>query len=208
MIQIFGTPIYQFKVPIHSQIKTKFEQDSKDGWFKRIWKNSTGSTTFNSENLKGIGFINEIESVVWTHFDLYLAQIQTLPWIRERGTSSSEYVLRSTWINKYLNGEEQEIHNHLNASFSWLYFLQQPKEGGSKMYMYNTNSRNDDRQLGLSNRFKPQQKEGDLVIFPAYLNHFVTTNESKEARYTVAGNIKFRGDLKLSPREKYSDDEV
>jgi len=113
--------------------------------------------------------------------------------------------MRNTWINKYSTGDTQEIHNHLNASFSWVYFLQQPESGGSTMYFYNGTSRHDDRQLGLSNRFKPQQQEGDLVIFPGYLNHFITPNESGEKRYTVAGNLKFCGDLKLSPREKFSD---
>jgi len=114
--------------------------------------------------------------------------------------------MRNTWITKYSQGDTQEIHNHLNASFSWVYFLQQPKEFGSKMYLYNSMSRQDDRELGLSNRFKPQQEEGDLVIFPGYLNHFITPNESNELRYTVAGNLKFVGRLKLSPREKWSDD--
>jgi len=206
MLQIFGVPIYQARMHLHPQIKEKFESELDSGWFIRLWKNSTGSTTFNTENLKGKDFIQEIEACVWTNFDHYLAQIQTLPWVRQRGVHRGEYQMRNTWINKYSQGDTQEIHNHLNASFSWVYFLQQPKEFGSKMYLYNSISRQDDRELGLSNRFKPQQEEGDLVIFPGYLNHFITPNESNEIRYTVAGNLKFKGRLKLSPREKWSDD--
>ena len=101
------------------------------------------------------------------------------------------------WINVYRSGDYQEPHDHVDQTtcLSYTYFYKVPKDTGKFIF---TNPIKNFRHLsGITNKyfnvvnttFTPKVKEGDILIFPNWVEHQVTENKSKEDRITISGNI-------------------
>ena len=102
------------------------------------------------------------------------------------------------WVNLYTKGDYQEVHHHISSKniISYAYMHKLPKNSGN---LYFTKGNESNLYLGQDdlvvetaprNRFAPIVDEGDLVIFPSYLQHFVEPNRSDETRVTISGNVK------------------
>lgn len=103
------------------------------------------------------------------------------------------------WMNVYNYGDFQESHHHISNGnqLSYCYFYKLPENSGKFSFWneqfrhYCSNSLNE--ILQFDNVFEwiiPNVKEGDLLIFPSFLIHQVTTHKNKNIRVTVSGNLK------------------
>ena len=80
---------------------------------------------------------------------------------------------KSMWFAQYNEGDYTKVHSHEPyAVFSWVYFVNCPK--GSSPLILNTT--------------KIKAEEGKLVIFPAFIKHYVPKNKCKN-RITLVGNM-------------------
>tara|TARA_R100000353_G_scaffold105886_1_gene76298 strand:- start:72 stop:728 length:657 start_codon:yes stop_codon:yes gene_type:complete len=113
------------------------------------------------------------------------------------------------WFNYYINGEYQEQHNHLNGSseprikgvfpstFSGVHFLCYDKEVHSPltfkdpMVLLRSNSF-EFRSHNYDEGHKPDISEGDLIMFPSYLEHEVKAGKPTPGnpRVTISFNLK------------------
>jgi len=93
-----------------------------------------------------------------------------------------EMTLNGYWsqIHNYL--ESTDIHHHGFVNFSWVYYVKVPKDSGKLVFILDTK---DDRAPKAV--FEP--KEGDLIIFPSYIQHKVTKNMNKEPRISISGDF-------------------
>lgn len=112
-----------------------------------------------------------------------------------------EYQLHFTdlWYNVYQDGEYQEIHDHLsskvnNAHFSFIHFLcfdseeHQPPEFHDPLKMMRHLSLEMDSN-DCGDVFAPPIEEGDLLMFPSYLQHCVPPiAKTKNPRITISFN--------------------
>ena len=105
------------------------------------------------------------------------------------------------WYNSYANGEYQEAHNHCGDAlcpthFACVHFLSyNPKIHSELAFIdpietlrhLSINMRSE----GYESRYVPPVKEGDLVMFPAYLKHEVKSSPPTpdDPRITVSFNI-------------------
>jgi len=105
--------------------------------------------------------------------------------------------LYNIWININYPGASNDLHNHINAMFSGVYYVDvDPNiEQGDIIF-----ERNDGADLhlpehmiehytyytGKSATYTP--KTGDLFIFPGWLKHRVSTNNSQQDRISIAFN--------------------
>lgn len=108
------------------------------------------------------------------------------------------------WFNYYVNGEWQEIHSHATnsvfqypATFSCIHFLRfdssvhtppifvDPYESLRNVSLEMESNR-------YSGRYTPKVQEGDLIMFPSYLQHYVPKCKPTlgNPRITIAFNIK------------------
>lgn len=108
------------------------------------------------------------------------------------------------WFNYYVNGEWQEIHSHATnsvfqypATFSCIHFLRfdasvhtppifvDPYEPLRNVSLEMESNR-------YSGRYTPKVQEGDLIMFPSYLQHYVPKCKPTlgNPRITIAFNIK------------------
>ena len=132
------------------------------------------------------------------------------------------------WCSKYTKGMYQAEHNHLDKGeiFSFVYFAKYDKTKDANLVfvkdMSNANQKgflvdNSPNTLHEELREHPafcnhvtldNIKEGDLVIFPSYLDHFVEEQKHDGPRITIAGNLFKVIDDKKCYEHEYPDVET
>lgn len=115
-------------------------------------------------------------------------------------TNESCIFIQDIWFNYYINGQYQEPHDHMNPSydiidshFSAVHFLQFDKSVHKPLEFIDPNSKLNRRHM-VNDRYAPHIEEGDIIIFPSHLTHFVTPSEPTPdyPRITVALNFNIR----------------
>lgn len=115
-------------------------------------------------------------------------------------TMSQSIQYTDAWFNYYVDGQYQEPHDHVNPDyntpdphFSAIHFLQYDKTRHRPVEFIDPNSKLNRRHL-RTDRFAPDIEEGDLIVFPCHLTHFVTPSEPTPdyPRITVAFNINIQ----------------
>lgn len=88
------------------------------------------------------------------------------------------------WYNYYDTSHGQEVHNHPSCSLSGIYLLHLQEENKTVFYSYSsTNS-----SLCCEVKKTTEIKEGNIILFPAHLAHYVLPCDKK--RISIAFNIK------------------
>jgi hypothetical protein len=103
----------------------------------------------------------------------------------------------NSWLNVYNNGCSQEPHNHVNfpdfINFSGVIFVRFDETKDGKFYFENMNL--DHTILGYTHIFEqphivePDVKEGDLLLFPAFVRHGVRMQNNDTNRMTLSFNL-------------------
>lgn len=94
-------------------------------------------------------------------------------------------MVKNIWYNYYVEGHNQEIHNHLpNSNISGIYFLHLEEQNKTVFYSYNSS---------VSGLFEPNKQlieaeEGDIALFPSNLLHYVLPCEKPRA--TISFNVE------------------
>lgn len=111
--------------------------------------------------------------------------------------------IQDIWFNDYKFGDFQESHNHSGPQtiFSFVYLLKSAHSNlDSKLCFGNPRSNlfkyNNYERLFNVNEYKthfiPDLKNGDLIIFPSHMDHYVSIHKNKDVnRITISGNIDF-----------------
>ena len=108
------------------------------------------------------------------------------------------------WFNYYSNGEYQEVHTHMQPSmflarphFSCIHYLKFDPEVHQPVVfndpigiLRQTNSIELDSN-NYNDKYEPQLREGSIIMFPPYLEHYVPKSEPTpdNPRISVAFNI-------------------
>tara|TARA_R100000657_G_C4656934_1_gene100869 strand:+ start:327 stop:854 length:528 start_codon:yes stop_codon:yes gene_type:complete len=167
-IDLFSTPIFISNIDLNKII-------IKNGAFEKTWLSETNSSHNN-------GDILDEESSKYL-----LGKIGSL--IANEVKKDLKIKLDQIWENRYTDKDFQERHNHPGSHFSFIIYKKitepktifiNPNEDLILSYFSNLH-------LSLfQQNFKPECREGQMVIFPSFLHHMVSkTNES----ITIAGNI-------------------
>ena len=112
--------------------------------------------------------------------------------------------IENVWFNAYKKNQSQEIHDHLPGQFSGIYYISYNKEEHLPTIFINPYRQG---SVSFAPKFKdtdinhiPQTwvsqsflkvEEGDLVIFPSFLEHKVPRQMSDSLRATLSFNFTF-----------------
>ena len=181
---LFPTPFWKIKVPNHQSIKEKYLQFFIDGYEKKIfdvpedWITHKCHTSFRSNKI--------IEKDL---FDEYSSIFNSI--IEKEWKGSIEY-----WWQVYKNNEYQEWHDHMPSTLSAIHFLNFKKEHKAPMFQDPIrNLKATMNHAGLNERmletdkYTPEVEEGDIIIFPSYLQHTVPAGKYNSHRVTIALNL-------------------
>lgn len=143
-----------------------------------------------------------------TYIDQVNIFLEELSLLNNRETMPVSAFNIDMWYNTYTKNQYQEWHTHSGGSsdFSAIHFLKYDenvhlptvfRNPTSKSQIFSSvknkqrlTSINNIKNTVYSEVFYPNIREGDLIIFPSWLEHTVPPNKSKELRVTVAFNIE------------------
>ena len=183
-VSLFTTYFWKLKVSNHESIKSRYLQSFIDGYENNIydipegWVTHKCHTSFSESKLMDRDICDEYASIFDSIFN-------------KKWTGNFE-----CWYQVYKNDEYQEWHDHMPSTLSAIHFLNFKKE--HKVPMFQDPIRNLKATMnhaGLNERmletdkYTPEVEEGDIIIFPSYLQHTVPAGKYNSHRVTIALNL-------------------
>lgn len=193
-IHLFQTTIRENSI-IQEEVLDKIQKlyhsnqlEAPDGWLT-----DNIFTTFDQEDINSHLFHKE--SKIIHYYNEYVKKFFDKP---------VEFEIDDIWLNVYSKGEYQEEHTHLTPNiflsrshFSCIHYLKFDKSVHVPVTFndpiatmrYNTLEMESNY---YAERWSPSIKEGDLLMFPPYLSHFVSKSEPTPGnpRISIAFNIR------------------
>tara|TARA_Y100001951_G_C11280577_1_gene265084 strand:+ start:1025 stop:1687 length:663 start_codon:yes stop_codon:yes gene_type:complete len=176
----FPTPLYSEKVENALELNKHLFKTIKECKVKNEGLNKTNRGGWHSP--MDLHLRKEFKPIVDE-----LLQVQNAVSKNEGYTSSMD--IKAMWANINYPGSYNVPHVHPNSNWSGAYYVKVPKDSGNinfhdpriKAEMIEPEQlpvQKLEQRLWKDVTFIP--KEGDLILFPAYLTHEVFTNDSKE----------------------------
>jgi uncharacterized protein (TIGR02466 family) len=184
------------------------------GWFSDVFSSYrydnddktvyNGSEYLNGEESKKFYDDFDNTSLMRSYINVVSDFLQDFALINNSNNSVSSFNL-DMWYNAYARDQYQEWHSHSGglADFSAIHYLKFDKSLHSATGFRNPISKsrifsslkNAERIKSIKNGlytevYYPNVKEGDLIIFPSWLEHICPPNRSNKLRVTVAFNIE------------------
>lgn len=202
---LFPVSIFHTNIRENNSLKERYLPRILDNYGKRSidipsgWDTGNVYTSFDNDGINQSIFD---EVIVRTYFE----------YIKKFFDKEVEFDIVDLWFNCYENGEYQEQHNHLNydifnstvAHFACIHYLRfDPKVHQSAVFVDPINELRFNTLEMTSNhyvsKYVPQVNEGDIIMFPNYLEHFVKQTPPTEGnpRVTISFNISVKkyGDM-------------
>ena len=193
-IELFPVTVFKGQVSDNEILKnvlvSPIIEDSTKMLIPEDWTTHKVKTSFsiNSEIIK------KHQSLLESHY---------IECMREVFDREFDVSFNNMWYNVYTDGEYQETHDHLGtlfepSHFSFIHFLCYDKDNHKPPEFRDPLSQLRTTSLELdSNRcgevYVPDVKEGDLLMFPSYLQHCVPPGKkTKYPRITIAFNIRIK----------------
>jgi len=220
IMYLFPTPIYKDSptqsnydpVQLEIQAVLKHIKDNDDlenvsyiykDAASRKQKNPQGGY-FISDDLIGKHDMKNLEARIYEALDRYLAGVEWTTIIDNPdpvvpNLKGGNFKIMNSWINIAEKGVKHDYHSHPGYTVAGVYYFRvSDKQGGicfnnPNLMIYNAHF--------PEGRCSPQSIEmipsdGDIVLFPAWLQHSTHENTTDEERISVAFNINFLPPIK------------
>lgn len=186
---LFPDVLYTGKMPNHASLKERFMKGLEKAQFPKTSWECNVDTTFNQP------YTATQNIFPWD--DYFAGVTQNISKMAEElGSPPFTSTPNGGWVNLYRDGQFQERHNHVenHTTCSAIYFLNYEHKKDAEVSFRNTNA----DYYTYSNFtcffpngfewFSPEVAEGDVIIFPAFLEHFVGKQKGGRTRLTVSSN--------------------
>lgn len=194
--KLFSTPVLRFHFPEHAELNAALLQEGA-----ALRANSDGVNKSNRGGWHSEGNLFDRKAPCLKVLRA-LTNEAVLSATQKVGAKVDPEKLRLklfAWMNANPVGGYNAPHTHPGAHWSGVYYVAQPAvENGNSGMIEFLDPRTDLpnwRMLKVP-AFKLKKKlrpmPGDMILFPAYLVHWVYPNETDEERITVAFNATFR----------------
>ena len=117
---------------------------------------------------------------------------------------AGEFAITQSWISTKQPYQSHQLHTHPNSIISGVFYYDNPEETSAITFVKpNTTTlvyslkpiRNDENNIFTADEMHVNIKNNMLVLFPSYLQHTVSINESQVNRYSLAFNAMPRYQL-------------
>lgn len=126
----------------------------------------------------------------------FLNQEAAIYW-KELGYYETGHKIFEMWANKYTTGSFIDVHNHAPIPITASFYLQKSKNSGNIAFENPLSTILKHQPVGFKNRsayatlfdYEVDVEEGDLVMFPGWLNHKTLPNQDTSDRIIIGTNI-------------------
>jgi len=207
LYHLFATPLYAGKVANVDAIQKELEASYKKNTFE--YKEEFGmthqlSTKDFSDNIIDTENLTQFEQAIHFHLSNYLQGIQ---FNTNKGyVDNIQYKICQSWWSKFGYRDYAHEHNHGNTDISGVYYFKAAST--DEVQQYDTPwGTQPEGNIFLStpvpscvtsftfchyaNKQSQLAEVGKILLFPAHLNHSVSTNETNQDRVSLAFNIVF-----------------
>lgn len=189
--KIFDLPIYQSSVTAHKESK-----EGVIGEIERLIKDSRSYNLAGNERVYSDYMYGDDPSTR-KYKDAVIESIEpnVVAFIKLMGAKEIEF--GQIWFQRYETHSFHGAHNHWPSLFSAVYYLEFDPEEHKETVFMNPNRLQIElyqaRNINLAHEFSPRAKEGDLVIFPSFLDHYAPMNISEKPRTIISFNFNLNG---------------
>ena len=207
MFHLFSTPVYAGRCANVDAIQKELDVSYRKNTFQ--YKESFCMTHMLSDtefrgNIIEKDKLKELESSIHFHLSNFLQGIcfhETKSYV-----PNIQYEINQSWFAKFGHRDYAQLHNHGNQDIAGVYYYkasssEQLKESNTcwgnqpegNMYLSSPASKSEVSFVFSHYAYKQSviAEVGKIVLFPAYLDHGVTTNETDTDRVSLAFNITF-----------------
>jgi uncharacterized protein (TIGR02466 family) len=211
IINLFPTPIYKDPAslenydPVQIEIKKclnyiKENDDLEDVSYiyKDAGKRKKEINYFISDQLIEHHLMKNLEKRIYETLHKYIIHTNWSGMSKDdpitQDNVNSKFKIMNSWINIAEKGVKHEYHSHPGYMIAGVYYFRVSSEQGGinfnnpNLMMYNCNF--------PEGNISPQSIElipndGDIILFPAWLQHGTHQNKSNEERISIAFNINY-----------------
>lgn len=194
-IELFPVTVFKSKIVNNDFLKEvlcePILESSEDLVIPEDWTTDRIKTSFAGEP-SGKEVLKNYKSLLEEHY---------IECISEFFDKEFNFIIDKIWYNIYTDGEYQEVHDHLGTSlnpthFSLIHFLSFNKNEHKPPEFRDPISQLRMLSLEFDNNkcgevYVPDVEEGDLLMFPCYLQHCVPpVKRTNYPRITISFNIR------------------
>jgi uncharacterized protein (TIGR02466 family) len=219
LLYLFPTPVYREfatiatydSIQLEIQTCLKYIKDHDDlenvsyiykDAGKRKQENPLGGY-FISDDLIGKHNLTNLEKRIYEVLENYLSAVEWTAIINNPDPvipqlKSKTFKIMNSWINIAEKGVKHDYHSHPGYTIAGVYYYRVSDEQGGlcfnnpNMMIYNA-SFPEGRTSPQSIEIVP--KDGDIILFPAWLQHSTMENTIDDERISIAFNINFTTDV-------------
>lgn len=183
----FSVPIYNTNINLEDTIGDKirkldfYRAEANNGWI-----------TMDTNILDRDNFLN-LKLEILSHIHILMHEIIGVD--KEIG-----FKITNSWANKHMPGDWAHNHYHKNSLYSGVVYIETPPDGGNLVLErpyptlflptleLQSDDDSEDNLINLDN-WTIHPGRAKLIIFPSYVKHYVTKNNSNVERLTMAFNV-------------------
>ncbi len=195
IVGLFSTPVYHGVVDRFDEVQnelndciTNINFGMRDGWSSTHYL----SDPHFQQNLIIESNLNIFKSEIEKHLKEYC--IKTGVPAGSNGSWCDNYSIISSWFALFKRGNYAHIHNHGDCDIAGVYYFKKSSDDGS--FFFTSPVPAQDSSCFRTGRVVLNPNEGEIVMFPGWLNHGVETNDTDEDRCSISFNILFDRDKK------------
>lgn len=194
--RLFFTPVYGFKLNLSEEYLADLIQESlkmyiNQGIYQEYRSTRDGFSRCIDDINECLLFKNLLDVILQAFHETVCNNYQI------DHENRHKLSVTKAWINVNPPGGYNVVHNHPNAFFSGVYYLQARENSGDIVLVSPVSGQNLTLPIHLVDKSNPYNidryfftpQEDLLILFPAYLNHYVHPNQSTDERICVAFNI-------------------
>ena len=177
-LEAFPTLLYRYHIDDQDDIKARVEEYYKENKFNTNKPDQWNCNLFTSYGT-GTFPIGECLDSFTPTFD----EFQT------ESKSYGNMILTDIWLNVYESSHWQEKHIHSPGQWSGVYYVEFDPNDHKATNFYHPNETLLASNGIQQNTLVPWVQEGDMIIFPSWLEHAAPMNNSSKRRSTISFNF-------------------
>lgn len=192
-INLFPTPISMFHIENEqftsiSETVNKYIEDNYNN-FDNSWTKSNTLSSYNygkDNKLPDIYYNEQLENAILVASKGYL---------EENKFPVKELLIKDLWINVSTKGSFQEVHCHTtrdNVLSGIIYINVEDTESKTNFLNPNKKFKTICEDTVLAKDCELNVHSGVIVVFPSFLEHYVSENKTGNKRITVAFNLSYK----------------